>query len=444
MSQAALTIIGGGLAGSEAAYQAARRGIQVTLYEMRPARQTPAHQSDRLAEMVCSNSLGSKSPDRAMGLLKEELKKLGSLLIPIAESVALPAGSALAVDREQFAQAVTQRLQAEQRITIRRSEITAIPVGPTIIATGPLTSPALAAALRQFTGTEALFFYDAMAPIVTAESIDMDVCFRASRYDKGDTVNGGDYLNCPMTKAEYADFYRALLAAPPAALHLPGETSFFEACLPIEEIARRGERALAFGPLRPVGLIDPHTGRRPYAVVQLRQDNSAAALYNLVGFQTGLRWGEQEKVLRRIPGLQKADFVRLGQMHRNTFINAPRLLRPTLQTRARSDLFIAGQLSGTEGYVGSIMGGLVAGWNAARLLHSEPPVVLPATTMAGALLHYISHADPEHFQPMKANFGIMPPLEPPVRNKQERYRTYAQRALYDLAQVLDYTALVSA
>jgi len=432
MNQPALTIIGGGLAGSEAAYQAARRGVAVTLYEMRPHRTTPAHTGDRLAEMVCSNSLGSKSPDRAMGLLKTELKRMGSLLIDIAERVAIPAGSALAVDRERFAQAVTERLEAEENITIRREEITSIPAGPAIIATGPLTSPSLAAALQQLTGESALFFYDAMAPIVTAESIDMEVCFRASRYGKNETVSGGDYINCPMTKEEYLRFYRALLAAPRVVPHLPEEEHFFEACLPVEEIARRGERALAFGPLRPVGLTDPHTGRRPYAVVQLRQDDLAGGLYNLVGFQTGTRWGAQEAVLRLIPGLQNAEFVRLGQMHRNTFVNAPRLLRPTLQLRAQETIFIAGQLSGTEGYVGSIMGGLLAGWNAARLLSGQSPVTPPATTMAGALLHYISHAEPKHFQPMKANFGIMPPLEPPVRNKRERYRAYARRALRDL------------
>ncbi len=435
-----LTIIGGGLAGSEAAYQAARRGVQVTLYEMRPQQQTPAHTSDRLAEIVCSNSLGSKMIDRAMGLLKEELKRLGSLLISIAEEVAVPAGSALAVDREQFAQRVTTSLEAEPHITIHRAEVSAIPEGPAIIATGPLTSDPLATAIGRLTGEQQLYFYDAMAPIVTADSIDMNICFRASRYGRGTESSGGDYINCPLSKEEYERFYRALLAAPKIIPHLQEEEHFFEACLPIEEIASRGEKALAFGPLRPVGLIDPHSNRRPYAVAQLRQDDLAGSLFNLVGFQTSLRWGAQKEVLRLIPGLQHAKFVRLGQMHRNTYINAPQLLQPTLQFRQRDDLFFAGQICGTEGYVGSIAGGLLAGWNAARLLQDQPLIVLPPTTMSGALFHYITHANPEHFRPMKANFGILPPLEPAIRNKRKRYHAYAQRALASLRDLLPSTA----
>jgi methylenetetrahydrofolate--tRNA-(uracil-5-)-methyltransferase len=370
-----LVVIGGGLAGSEAAWQAAQRGLAVTLYEMRPETTTPAHVTGNLAELVCSNSLGSNLVDRAPGLLKEELRRLGSLVVDCADVTAVPAGGALAVDREAFAQEVTNRIEGHPRIELRREQATAIPKDRgTVIATGPLTSEALANELAALTGSEHLYFYDAMAPIVVADSIDTTVCFRASRYGHGE--GEGDYLNCPMTRGEYDRFVSALLEAETAPLREfeREDPQFFEACLPVEVLARRGQKALAYGPLKPVGLTDPRTGTRPYAVVQLRQDNQAATLYNLVGFQTNLRWSEQERILRLIPGLEEAEFVRLGQMHRNTFLNSPRLLRPTLQYRGRDDLFFAGQITGTEGYIGSVASGLVAGLNAARQAGGQPPV----------------------------------------------------------------------
>ena len=428
-----LIVIGGGLAGAEAAWQAAERGMAVTLYEMRPKVATPAHVSDNLAELVCSNSLGSDLVDRAPGLLKCELRQLGSLVLGCADATSVPAGDALAVDREAFAQGVTERIQAHAGITLRREEAVAIPKDiPVVVATGPLTSATLAAAIATTTGSEHLYFYDAMAPIVTAESVDMSVAFRASRYGRGQV--GGDYLNCPMTQAEYDRFVEGLLGA--QTITLRGfereDARFFEACLPVEVLARRGQEALAFGPLKPVSLADPRTGRWPHAVVQLRQDNQAATLYNLVGFQTNLKWSEQERIFRLIPGLEQAEFVRFGQMHRNTFINSPALLWPTMQSRQREDLFFAGQIAGTEGYVGSIASGLVAGLNAARLVSGQPMAVFPATTMIGALCSYVCSAQGSSFQPMKANFGLLPPLDPPVRNKRERYAAYARRALTDL------------
>lgn len=413
------------------------------LYEMRPRRTTPAHTTDRLAELVCSNSLGSTLPDRSGGLLKAEMRRLGSRILAAAEAAALPAGGALAVDRDRFAAGVTAAIEAHPRITVVRDEVTRVPDGPAVIATGPLTSDALAADLARLTGAEHLYFFDALAPIVTAESIDMTVAFRASRWDRGES-DEGDYINCPLSAEEYARFHAALLAAERAPLRdfereavgdAAGGTAddpHFEGCLPIEVIASRGERALAFGPMRPVGLRDPRTGRRPYAVVQLRQDNAAATLYNLVGFQTNLRWGAQEAVLRLIPGLAHAEFVRLGQMHRNTFVNSPVLLAPTLALRRRDDLFIAGQLTGIEGYAGNAASGLLAGVNAARVLTGRPAVAPPPTTMLGALCHYITAADPAHFQPMKSNFGLLPPLADPPRGKPDRHRAYADRALVDL------------
>lgn len=430
----ALTVVGGGLAGCEAAWQAAERGIRVVLYEMRPKATTPAHRSARLAELVCSNSLGAKSIDRALGLLKEELRRLGSLLIACAEETAVPAGAALAVDREAFSALVTERIEGHGRIAVVREEVTEIPEGPTVIATGPLTSSALASAIARLTGTEALYFYDAMAPIVSADSLDYGVVFRASRYGEGEPA----YLNCPMTREEYERFVDALLAAEQAPLHTfeREDPRFFEACLPVEEIARRGREALAYGPLRPVGLVDPRTGRQPYAVVQLRQDDRAGTLYNMVGFQTNLRWSEQERVFRMIPGLERAEFVRFGQMHRNTFLHSPSLLRPTLQYRDRDDLFFAGQITGSEGYVGSIGTGLLAGVNAARWMRGESLWVLPATTMLGAIVRYITTPGRGEFQPMKANFGLLPPLERPPRRKEERDRAYAERALRDLEAFL--------
>lgn len=429
----AVTVIGGGLAGSEAAWQLAERGFQVTLYEMRPRKTTGAHVTDRLAELVCSNSFGSKLPDRASGLLKTELNMLRSLLLDCAERAALPAGGALAVDRELFAASVTEALTTHQRINIVREEVTAIPDGPTIIATGPLTSDALAREIASLTGQEYLYFYDAIAPIVTAESIDMTIAFRANRYDRGDE-DEGDYINCPMNKEEYERFVDALISAEYIQLRdfEREDARFFEACLPIEQIAARGRDSLAFGPMRPVGLRDPRTGKRPYAVVQLRRDNLIGTLYNMVGFQTNVKWGQQEAVLRLIPGLAQAEFVRMGQMHRNTFINAPALLHPTMQYKVRNDLFFAGQITGVEGYMGNVATGLVAAVNLARFLNREPGWVVPQTTMLGALCHYVTHAEPKHFQPMKANFGILPELSQPIRDKRLRYNVYVERAVHDM------------
>lgn len=436
-TQPQLIVVGGGLAGSEAAWQAAQRGIKTFLYEMRPARQTPAHVSHHLAELVCSNSLGSDLPDRAPGLLKAEIRRLDSLIMQAAERAAVPAGGALAVDREKFAAVVTAGIESHPLIEVRREEVTQIPDGPTIIATGPLTSDALAQQIARLSGKEYLYFYDAVSPIVEADSINMDIAFRASRYGRGEQEEG-DYINCPFTKEEYAAFVTALRQAGQIELKQfeKEDENFFEMCLPVEELARRGDQALAFGPMRPVGLIDPRTGRRPFAVAQLRQDNLAGTLYNLVGFQTNLRWGEQRRVFRMIPGLENAEFMRYGMMHRNTYINSPRLLEPTLQWHNRPDLFFAGQITGVEGYVGNAATGLLAGINAARLLDGQQPVTLPPTTMLGALCHYVTHAEPKDFQPMKANFGLMPPLPRKIRNKQARYRAYVERALADLEALI--------
>jgi methylenetetrahydrofolate--tRNA-(uracil-5-)-methyltransferase len=439
-----LTVIGGGLAGSEAAWQAAERRMSVALYEMRPERTTPAHVTSLLAELVCSNSLGSKLVDRAPGLLKEELRGLGSMVVECADATAVPAGGALAVDREAFAQMVTDRIASHPGIALIRQEVTSIPQWlPVVVATGPLTSSALADVIASMSGSDYLYFYDAMAPIVSADSVDMSVAFRASRYGQGGEE--GDYINCPMSKNEYDRFVGELVAAQTTALRdfEREDPRFFEACLPVEVLAQRGEQALAFGPLKPVGLTDPRTGHRPHAVVQLRQDNHSATLYNLVGFQTNLTWGEQERVFRLIPGLADAEFVRFGQMHRNTFINAPSLLLPTMQLRKRADLFFAGQITGTEGYVGSVASGYVAGLNAARLASGLDPVSFPNTTMVGALCNYVSNAAPDGFQPMKANFGLLPPLDPPVRKKRERYAAYARRGLADLQAFIDEQGLVS-
>lgn len=429
-----ITVVGGGLAGCEAAWQAARAGLDVVLYEMRPAVQTPAHTTGDLAELVCSNSLGSNLTGRAPGLLKEELRRLGSLVIAVADDHAVPAGSALAVDREGFAVDVTTRVTNHPRIRLVREEVTEIPPrGSTILATGPLTSPALSEAVRAQTGQSNLYFYDAIAPIVNADSIDMGIAFRASRYGRGES-DDGDYINCPMSRDEYAVFHRALTTAERIPLRdfEREDKSFFEGCLPVEVLASRGERSLAYGPLRPVGLQDPRTGSRPHAIVQLRQDNAAATLYNLVGFQTNLRYGEQQRVFRLIPGLQNADFVRYGTMHRNTYINGPALLRPTLQSRERDDLFFAGQLAGLEGYAGNVAGGWLAGTNAARLVRGDPPLQLPDETMIGALMRYITHAEAKGFQPMKANFGLMPPLGERLKGKRARGEAHARRALAGL------------
>jgi methylenetetrahydrofolate--tRNA-(uracil-5-)-methyltransferase len=442
MMERELIVVGGGLAGTEAAWQAAQHGLPVALYEMRPARQTPAHTTAQLAELVCSNSLGSDLPDRAPGLLKAELRRLNSLTMAAAAESAVPAGGALAVDRDKFAATVTAKIEAHPLIALRREEVTEIPPGPAIIATGPLTASAMAQALgRLANGAEAetsfLYFYDAVAPIVEVDSINMEIAFRASRYGRGEQ-EAGDYINCPLTEAEYQVLVAELRTAEQIERRAfeQEDPHFFEMCLPIETLARRDELALAFGPMRPVGLTDPRTGRRPYAVVQLRQDNLAGTLYNLVGFQTNITWGEQRRILRLIPGLEQAEFVRYGMMHRNTYLNAPTLLRPTLQWHNRDDLFFAGQITGVEGYVGNAGTGLLAGLNAARLLRGQTPITLPPTTMLGALCHYITHAAPKDFQPMKANFGLLPPLSPPIRHKSARYQAYARQALQDLDETL--------
>lgn len=437
MSDTELVVIGGGLAGTEAAWQAAEQGLTVRLYEMRPRKTTPAHTSDRLAELVCSNSLGSNLPDRAPGLLKNELRRLGSLLIRCAEETALPAGGALAVDRDGFARRVTAAITEHPNITVVREEVKTIPRPPCIIATGPLTADALAQEIAAFIGEDYLYFYDAIAPLVQVESINMDIAFRANRYDRGEQEEG-DYINCPFTEEEYYRFISALQEAETIALRdfEREDPQFFEGCLPVEQLASRGRDALAFGPMRPVGLHDPRTGKRPYAVVQLRQDNLAGSLYNLVGFQTNLRWGDQKQVFRLIPGLENAEFARYGQMHRNTFLNSPQLLRSTMQYKERGDLFFAGQITGVEGYVGNIGTGLIAGINAARNLRGESLLALPPDTILGALCHYVAHAEAKDFQPMKANFGLLPPLETRVRNKRARYQAYVERALASLEAVL--------
>lgn len=437
-----LIVVGGGLAGSEAAWQAAERGLEVALYEMRPQMETGAHLTPFLAELVCSNSLGSTGIDRAPGVLKAELRRMGSYVLRCAEETAVPAGGALAVDRKAFSRQVTAGIAAHPNITLVREEMPEIPPVPAVVASGPLTSTRLSLAIQALTGNEHLYFYDAIAPIVTLESIDMTVAYRASRYDRGE-LEGGDYINCPLNREEYEQFVDALLEAERIELKdferdleggvRAGGHHFFEGCLPVEVLARRGRDALAFGPLRPVGLIDPRTGRWPHAVVQLRQDNLAGTLYNLVGFQTNLKFSEQRRVFRLIPGLAQAEFERYGQMHRNTFIFSPAHLRPTLQFRGRDDLFFAGQITGVEGYVGNFATGLLAGWNSARVIHGQPPLTLPPTTVLGALCHYITHAAAADFQPMKANFGILPPLEgKPVKGKRQRGSLYAQRALADL------------
>jgi methylenetetrahydrofolate--tRNA-(uracil-5-)-methyltransferase len=427
-----LTIIGGGLAGTEAAWQSAERGIKTKLYEMRPKRTTAAHATNNLAELVCSNSLGSMTVTKAPGLLKAEMRGLGSLLLRLAAESAVPAGSSLAVDREIFAEKVTSAIENHPCIELIRDEVTEIPDTPTIIATGPLTSADLARQIAGLTSQNYLYFYDALCPIVAHDSIDMSIAFRQSRHDEGELVEG-DYINCPMTKEEYERFYQALISAETAALRdfEQEDAHFFEGCMPVEVLAKRGADALRFGPMRPVGLTDPRTGKRPYAVVQLRQDNIAGSLFNLVGFQTNLRWGVQGEVLRLIPGLEKADFVRMGTMHRNTYINSPQLLHATMQTRFRSDLFFAGQIVGVEGYVGNAGTGLLAGMNAARLLNGQHPVILPTNTMLGALCHYVTHAEAKTFQPMKANFGLFPTPQQRI-GKKERYEWYADKSLTSL------------
>ncbi|MGA2111778.1 MAG: methylenetetrahydrofolate--tRNA-(uracil(54)-C(5))-methyltransferase (FADH(2)-oxidizing) TrmFO [Anaerolineales bacterium] len=432
-----LMVVGGGLAGCEAAWQAAERGLRVRLYEMRPLRMTGAHRTGLLAELVCSNSLGSALPNRAGGLLKEELETLGSMLLRVARETSVPAGGALAVDRVAFAEDATARIFGHPGIEVIREEVKEIPPEPAILASGPLTSPALSESLAHLTGANHLYFFDAVAPLVSAESIDLRVAFQDSRRSLS-----SDYLNCPMDREQYYHFVAELKEAERIPLQefeealrsgvRAGAEGYFEGCLPVEILAERGPDTLAFGPMRPVGLRDSHTGKRPFAVVQLRQEDLARTVYNLVGFQTNLKYLEQKRVFHLIPGLEKAEFVRYGQMHRNTFVNSPRLLQPTLQLKVRPNLFLAGQITGVEGYMGNVATGLLAGWNAARLLRGETPLVLPATSMLGALCRYITAAEEHHFQPMKANFGLLPPLQHPPRGKLERGEAYAARALEHL------------
>jgi methylenetetrahydrofolate--tRNA-(uracil-5-)-methyltransferase len=432
-----ITIIGGGLAGSEAAWQAAHQGAKVTLYEMRPKEATPAHKTGGLAELVCSNSLGSADPLNAAGILKAEMRRQQSLIIRIADDVRVPAGSALAVDREQFSLKITQALESHPNIRILREEVTDIPTdGVCIVATGPLTSDKLSQAIARLTQANHLYFYDAISPIVDAESVNMAVAFRASRYDKG----GDDYLNCPMDETAYHTFYQALLTAekvqPKAFERIP----YFEACLPIEVMAERGRQTMQFGPLKPVGLESPN-GVRPYAVVQLRTENAHRSCYNMVGFQTRLTYGEQKRVFRMIPGLEQAEFLRYGSLHRNTFINSPHLLRPTLQFKDRRNLFFAGQLVGVEGYTDSAAMGGLAGINAVRELRGLPLLTPPPTTAHGCLLAYITGTDPKHFQPMNMNFGLFPPLSGKIRDKERKRQLFSQRALEDHAAWMSRSGL---
>lgn len=418
-------VIGAGLAGSEAAWQIAEQGVPVTLYEMRPVKKTPAHISDQFAELVCSNSLRANGLTNAVGLIKEEMRMMNSLIIRCADKHAVPAGGALAVDREAFSAEVTKTLREHPLIEVLNEEMHGIPEGPSVIATGPLTAPDLSKQLREMTGEEYLYFYDAAAPIVEKDSIDLDKVFIASRYDKGEAA----YINCPMDEDQFEAFYEALVAAETAPVKEFEKEIYFEGCMPIEVMASRGKKTMLFGPMKPVGLTDPKTGKRPYAVVQLRQDNAAGTLYNLVGFQTHLKWGEQRKVFSMIPGLEQADFVRFGVMHRNTFINSPRCLEPSYQFKKRQDLFFAGQMTGVEGYVESAASGLIAGLNAGRLIKEEPLLTFPEVSALGCMAQYITHADPKHFQPMNVNFGLLPPLETHIRNKKERNEQLVNRAL---------------
>jgi methylenetetrahydrofolate--tRNA-(uracil-5-)-methyltransferase len=422
-----VTVVGGGLAGCEAAWQLAHRGVAVRLYEMRPQRQTEAHQTDRLGELVCSNSFRSNSQDAAVGLLKDEMRQLDSIVMRVADRTRIPAGTALAVDRDAFAAQLSDAVSDLDEVTVVREELNAIPEGVSIVATGPLTSPSLATSLQQVLGQRYLYFYDAIAPIVTADSIDREIVFAASRYGKG----GEDYLNCPLSRDEYYAFVDAVNNAEIVPTRDFERCVYFEGCMPIEEMARRGPDTLAFGPMRPVGLVDPRTGRRPFAVVQLRQDDQQGTLYNLVGFQTKMTYPEQRRVFRMVPGLERAEFVRLGSLHRNTFIDSPRLLQPTLQIRRRPQTFVAGQLVGVEGYVESAASGLLAAINVARLLHGGEGLVPPPTTALGSLVHYVTDRRRRDFQPMNANYGLMPPLASRERGREKR-RRMATRATQDL------------
>lgn len=407
MTTTSINVIGAGLAGSEAAWQIAKRGLKVRLYEMRPEKKTPAHHTQNFAELVCTNSLRANQLTNGAGLLKEEMRRLDSIIMEAADTHNVPAGGALAVDRETFSSAITEKLTNHPNVEVIREELTEIPEGLTVIATGPLTSDPLAQAIKRLTDDEGLYFYDAAAPIVEKSSLDMDKIYLKSRYDKGEAA----YLNCPMTEEEFYNFYHELINAEMAELHDFEDQKFFEGCMPIEQMASRGEKTMLFGPLKPVGLEDPKTGKEPFAVVQLRQDNAAGNLYNLVGFQTHLKWGEQKRVFSMIPGLENAQFVRYGVMHRNTYLRSPEFLNATYQTKKRADLLFAGQMTGVEGYVESAASGLYAGINAALIAQGKEPVVFPEETMMGAMAHYITHASPKHFQPINANFGIIPRLE---------------------------------
>lgn len=426
MMEKHVTIIGAGLAGSEAAWQAANAGVKVTLYEMRPKKSSPAHHTEQFAELVCSNSFRAKGLGNAVGVLKEEMRQFNSLIMSAAAKHEVPAGGALAVDRHLFSAEVTKQLKNHPNITVINEEITEIPAdGITVIATGPLTSESLAKSIVEMTESEGLYFYDAAAPIIEKSSIDMDKVYLKSRYDKGEAA----YLNCPMSKEEFYAFREALVAAEVAPLNSFEKETYFEGCMPIEVMANRGEKTMLFGPMKPVGLEDPKTGKRPYAVVQLRQDNAAGSLYNIVGFQTHLKWGEQKRIIQMIPGLENAEIVRYGVMHRNTFMNSPELLLPTYQAQGDERLFFAGQMTGVEGYVESAASGLLAGLNAARLAHEKAPLIFPRETAMGALAYYITHTDAKHFQPMNVNFGIIADLPERIRDKKERNEQLAQRAL---------------
>ena len=429
MNNNKVTVIGAGLAGSEAAWQIASRGVPVVLYEMRPVVKTPAHHTDKFAELVCSNSLRANGLTNAVGVLKEEMRLLNSLVLGAADRNAVPAGGALAVDRDGFSGEITRTLREHPLIEVVNEEIRELPQeGIVVIATGPLTSPALSEQIKRLTGEDYFYFYDAAAPIVEKDSIDMGKVYLASRYDKGEAA----YLNCPMTEEEFDAFYEALISAEVAQLKEFEKEVYFEGCMPIEVMMRRGKQTALFGPMKPVGLVNPHTGTLPYAVVQLRQDNAAGTLYNLVGFQTHLKWGEQKRVFSMIPGLENAEFVRYGVMHRNTFINSPKLLDPTYQLKARPTLFFAGQMTGVEGYVESAASGLIAGINAARAASGAEGIVFPADTRLGSMARYITTADFEHFQPMNANFGLFPKLDTRYRKKAEKNEALAQRALQSL------------
>lgn len=426
-----VNVIGAGLAGSEAAWQLAEAGVPVNLYEMRPVKSTPAHHTANFAELVCSNSLRGNGLTNAVGVLKEEMRRLNSVVITSADETAVPAGGALAVDRDNFSELITKRVKEHPLVTVISEEITEIPEGITIISTGPLTSESLAADIAEYNGSHGFYFYDAAAPILDGSTIDRDKVYLKSRYDKGEAA----YLNCPMTEEEFMRFYNALIEAEVAPQKEFEKEKFFEGCMPIEVMAKRGVKTMLFGPMKPVGLEDPKTGKRPYAVIQLRQDNAAASMYNIVGFQTHLKWGEQKRVFQLIPGLENAEFLRFGVMHRNSFMNSPELLRPTYQSKKRDDLFFAGQMTGVEGYVESAGSGLVAGLNAARLAKGEELLEFPRETAIGSMAYYITHAEGKHFQPMNANFGLFPALPERIKDKKLRYETLAERALNALSEM---------